>query len=100
MEWHRLEILAAGYFERLGFRSRLTRFGADGGVDIELIAEGGSEPTIIVQCKSWSKTPVGVKEARELRGVMAHRDIPEGILVTSGRFSLEAREFAKSTNSI
>src|SRR5262249_11736205 len=96
LEWQRLEILAPAYFEGIGFRARPTPFGADGGVDIELMTKTGNTPAILVQCKSWSNKPVGVKEARELRGVMAHRNIGEGILVTSGRFSLEARDFAKS----
>ena len=96
MDWHRLEILAAAYFERLGFKAKLTPFGPDGGVDIELIVQQENAPAILVQCKAWVNQPVGVKEARELLGIMAHRKVSEGILVTSGRFSVEAREFAKS----
>ena len=95
IEWHRLEILAAAYFERLGFQTKLTPFGPDGGVDIELISQRENASKILVQCKARSNHPVGVKEARELLGIMAHRKVAEGILVTSGRFSVEAREFVK-----
>jgi HJR/Mrr/RecB family endonuclease len=95
LEWHRLEILAAAYFERFGFQAKLTPFGPDGGVDIELIAQRENVPAILVQCKARRKSPVGVKEARELLGIMAHRKVVEGILITSGRFSVEAREFVK-----
>src|SRR5262249_47791005 len=96
MDWHRFEILAAAYFERLGFQAKLTRFGSDGGVDIELIPQQENAPAILVQCKRWVNQPVGVKDARELLGIMTDRKVSEGVLVTSGRFSVEAREFAKS----
>src|SRR5687767_5384783 len=79
MEWHRLEILAATYFERLGFKAKLTSFGPDGGVDIELIPQQENAPAILVQCKAWVNQPVGVKEARELLGIMAHRKVSEGV---------------------
>src|SRR4051812_46975638 len=36
LEWHRLELLCAAYFQALGFKAELTSFGADGGIDIKV----------------------------------------------------------------
>jgi restriction system protein len=98
LEWRRFEEICAAYFETLGFVAKATRFGADGGVDIELFAAGARSPSIIVQCKAWNTYTVGVKPVRELLGVMAARRISEGIFVTSGQFTKEARDFARGQN--
>ncbi len=93
LEWHRFELVCTGYFEALGFRAKLTKFGPDGGVDIHLYAEGQDRPAIAVQCKAWKSEPIGVNLVRELYGVMARNKIPEGIFVTTGTYTPEARSF-------
>jgi len=94
LEWKRFEQVCAGYFEALGFGAKVTREGADGGVDIHLYAEGSERPNIIVQCKAWKAYKVGVKPLRELFGVMAAEGVTEGAFVTTGTFTQEAKEFA------
>lgn len=51
-------------------------------------------PAFLVQCKHWKAYNVGVKEARELFGIVAAERADGGILVTCGDFTREARAFA------
>jgi restriction system protein len=94
LEWRRFEELCAAYFEALGFQTRLAYSGADGGVAISLYADGSESASVIVQCKPWNAYRVGIKPVRALRGVMASGQVGEGVLVTSGKFTQEARDFA------
>jgi restriction system protein len=98
LEWKRFELLCAGYFETLGFKSKVAREGADGGVDIHLYANGSSTPSIVVQCKAWKTYKVGIKPIRELLGVMTAAQVSEGIFVTTGSYTAEARECAAANH--
>lgn len=91
LEWRRFEELCAAYFESLGFRTGLA--GAGGG-GISLYAQGADSASIIVQCRPWSAYRVGIKPVRALRGAMTSGNVAEGVLVTSGKFTQEARDFA------
>jgi restriction system protein len=66
--------------------------GADGGVDLILKKDG---ETLLVQGKNWRTFKVGVKVVRELYGVVVARGANGGIVISSGRFSREARELAR-----
>src|SRR5262249_8172969 len=87
-------LLCAGYFETLGFKTRVAREGADGGVDIHLYAEGSDTPGIVVQCKAWKTYKIRVKEVRALLGVMTASRVAEGVFATTGHYTAEARQFA------
>src|SRR5688500_10650923 len=93
LEWRRFEELCAAYFAALGFRGDLAG-AADGGVAINLYEQGSKSASIIVQCRPWNAHRVGIKPVRELRGAMASGKFGEGVLVTSGKFTQEARDFA------
>jgi len=94
LEWRRFEELCAAYFEALGFRADLAGAGADGGVAINLYEQGSKNASIIVQCRPWTAHHIGIKPVRELRGVMASGHVSEAVLMTSGKFTKEARDFA------
>jgi predicted RNA-binding Zn-ribbon protein involved in translation (DUF1610 family) len=98
LEWKRFEHLCAGYFETLGFKSKVAREGPDGGVDIHLYAEGSSVPSILVQCKAWKTYTVGVKGIRELLGAMTAAGVSEGMFITTSGYTAEARQFAAANN--
>jgi restriction system protein len=98
LEWKRFEQVCAAYFETLGFRCKIAGEGADGGVDIRLFVDDGAAPVIIAQCKSWNVRQVGVKPIRELFGVMSADGVEEGIFVTTGTYTADAREFAQDKN--
>ncbi len=96
LEWKRFEELCASFLIEKGYQSKLTGAGADGGIDIHLFKESYSstQPLGIVQCKAWN-SKVGVKDVRELFGVMAAEGSRRGFFMTTSTFTKEAKEFAK-----
>ena len=98
LEWKRLEQLCAAYFRTLKFRVEEATHGPDGGVDLRLYEGSAKTPGVLVQCKAWNSWKVGVKEIRELFGVMAAEGVNEGILVTTSTFTDEATAFAQGKN--
>ena len=96
LEWKQFEILCAEYFKEKGYRTEVTKLGADGGIDVLLFKESYSatKPFGIVQCKAWNSYKVGVKPVRELYGVMAAEKAPLAIFMTSGSYTKEAEEFS------
>lgn len=95
LEWKRFETVCAEYLRLIGHNANETRIGADGGVDIIVHKEGQEKPVAIVQCKAWNTYKVGVKPVRELFGLMAAERITNGIFITSGEFTSEAKDFAQ-----
>jgi restriction system protein len=98
LEWRRLEELAAAYFRTLRFRVKEGPPGPDGGVDLRLYGSDSRNAGVLVQCKAWASWKVGVKEIRELYGVMAGEGVSEGIFVTTSSFTGEAAEWARGKN--
>ena len=94
MSWREFERAMAAVFERQGYHTTITADGADGGVDLILERPG---ERVLVQCKHWKAWKVGVQTIRELFGVMTVNGASGGIVATSGRFTQEAVEFARST---
>lgn len=83
----------------MGYRSRVSPPGPDGGIDI--IAhrdELGFEPPIIkVQVKSASGV-IGAPEVQALYGLVSDREF--GLLVTLGTFTSQAKAFAASKTNL
>lgn len=96
LEWKRFELLCARYYEAVGFKTQTIRCGADGGIDVKLFKTDPSHPIAIVQCKAWNTSSVGVKEVRELLGVMAHEKVNRGIFITTGAYTKDALAFGAS----
>ena len=96
IEWKRFEDVCQKFYETKGIGSETTALGADGGIDIRLYQDSSGQATSIVQCKSWGERIVGVKPVRELLGVMTHERIGKAFFMTSGQFSSDAKEVAKS----
>jgi restriction system protein len=96
MSWQQFERLVGEGFRLQGYRVVETGGGgADGGVDLVLNKDGEK---YLVQCKQWRAFRVGVEVVRELYGVMAAKGAAGGFVVTSGRFTDEARNFAEGRN--
>ena len=94
LEWRRFEELCAAYFETLGFEADLVHAGADGSGAITLYPQGSESAAILVQCRPWNAYRVGIKPVRGLHSAMTAANVAEGVLVTSGKFTQEARDFA------
>ncbi|MDM0075863.1 restriction endonuclease [Variovorax sp. J2P1-59] len=96
MTWREFERLVGEGFRRKGFQvEELGGSGPDGGVDLVLRKSGEKH---LVQCKQWRAYKVGVQVVRELYGAMAADGAAGGFVVTSGRFTEEARAFAEGRN--
>jgi restriction system protein len=100
MGWREFEMLVGEGFRLQGYQVLETGGGgADGGVDLVLTRPGkDSGEKFLVQCKQWRAFKVGVEVVRELYGVMAARGATGGFVVTSGRFTDEATQFASGRN--
>ena len=95
IEWRRFEALCEAFYAQAGLATRSQSHGVDGGVDIWLQSRHMDAPRI-VQCKHWLNRPIGVKEMREFRGVMASHQLASGTYVTSSTFTADATAFAKA----
>ena len=96
MSWREFEVLVGEAYRLQGYGVTETGGGgADGGID--LVLTKGSEK-FLVQCKQWKAYKVGVDVVRELYGVMAAKGATGGFVVTSGRFTGDAKEFAEGRN--
>ena len=93
ISWREFEEIVGEAYRRQGYMVTETGGGgADGGVD--LILKKNSEQ-LLVQCKHWKNDKVGVKVVRELYGVVAAESASGGIVISSGTFTQEAKDFAK-----
>lgn len=96
IEWRRFEALVTSLFAQAGFETRSQSHGADEGIDIWLYSRNQpGAPVSVVQCKHWRGKRVGVDKVRELRGVMAAKNVKRGQFATTSTFTREAEVFAK-----
>ena len=93
LSWLEFERFITETYRRRGYLAQhVGAPGGDGGIDIILLGNG---ERILVQCKQWKAFRVGVAPVRELLGVVTSERADRGILVTTGRFTPEARRFAE-----
>lgn len=92
LSWKQFEELVAEAYRRKGFGVlENATMGSDGGIDLRLERNG---TRLLVQCKQWRSVKVSVNIVREMYGVMMHEKADGVVIVTSGVFTQEAREFA------
>lgn len=92
LNWKEFEELVGEAFRRQGYDVyENTGAGPDGGIDLSLKKNG---ELILVQCKQWKNVKVGVDKVRELYGVQMSQNANKSILMTSGFFTQEAKNFA------
>lgn len=90
--WKDFEVLVAEAYRRQGHQVEYSLGrGADGGVDLTLRREGRVS---LVQCKQWKVFSVGAPIIREMFGLMTAERADEAIIVTSGKFTRDAQNFA------
>ena len=99
LKGHPFAHFVAHVLEAIGYRTRISAEGADGGVDI--IAhrdELGFEPPIIkVQVKS-TEGSVGDPVVSQLYGKVGHGEF--GLFVTLGTYTTQARTFARNKSNL
>lgn len=93
MEMHPsdFEIFVGELFRKSGYESTVTSYVADEGVDL-IVQKGGRRS--VVQCKRVSGA-VGQTVVRDVYGTMLHCKAREAYIVTTGRFTLPATQWAR-----
>jgi restriction system protein len=92
LSWKEFEELLAESYRRQGYTVREnSSSGPDGGIDLQIRKDGN---LYLVQCKQWRSMKVGVKVVREMFGLMTAQGANGVIIVTSGMFTQEAKNFA------
>ena len=93
LSWRDFERQLAYVYRQNGYSVEETGGGGpDGGVDLKLFKDGR---TTVVQCKHWKTWKVNVKPVRELFGVMTAEGADAAILIASGEYTADARNFAE-----
>ncbi len=100
LKGHPLSYFVANLLKTMGYRTRVSPEGPDGGIDIVAHKdELGFEPPIIkVQVKSGDKGTVGDPVVSALYGKVGHGEF--GMIVTLGTFTAQAINFAKSKSNL
>lgn len=92
LNWRDFEFMVAQAYKEQGYRViENEEVGPDGGIDI-VLTKGSHK--YLVQCKQWHTAKVGVKVVREMFGVMHSVGAQGVIIITSGMFTQEAKNFA------
>lgn len=91
LEWREFEFLVGQVFREKGYKVSEGKGTQDGGVDITLVRD---KQRLLVQCKHWKTTTIGVSVIRELAGVVLLHKADGGVVVCSGRYTKDAQEEA------
>lgn len=92
MNWPNIQLLLAEAFRLQGFLVK--EIGGDS-ADMVLLKE---ERKYLVDCRHWSAQEVGANAAGQLYGAMGRVDAKGGFVVTAGKFTPDALEFARGLN--
>lgn len=88
IEWRELEKVLRETFEGIGFDTKLTRPGKDGGFDLELSStEGGHTRVYLVEVKHWSDQKPGPTYLKKFISVTASKRAEGGLLLSTSGFS-------------
>jgi len=97
MPHYSFELFTCEVYSRLGWEASPTPASGDSGIDGILKRPGVKA---ILQCKRYSKGPVGEPALRDLLGAVAKEKANLGILVTTSTFTTQAIEWQKGTKKI
>lgn len=87
-EWRDLERILREVFERIGFDTKLTRPGKDGGFDLELsTSDAGGHKTYLVEVKHWAEKRPGAATLKKLVKISIERAVEGSLLLSSSGFS-------------
>jgi restriction system protein len=93
LSWQQFETLVAEAYRREGYAVVHGGGNGPGGVvDLVLKKHGNA---LLVQGKQWTERTVGVNVVLEVFGVMTDRQAQGAIILTLGRFTQDARTFAR-----
>lgn len=88
VEWRDLERVLREAFEEIGFDTRLTRPGKDGGFDLELVGVvKDKRQTYLIEVKHWMDTKPGVSDLKRFVSVTASMGAAGGLLLSTSGFT-------------
>ena len=95
------EFFVADIFEKLGFSVKITQATRDGGKDIIATKADPIPYTLIIECKHWGENhKVDVSVVRSVYGVQMAMQVNQSVIVTSSRFTKDARAFAEERQNL
>lgn len=93
LSWLEFEALVSDNYRQQGYKvTQKLDYSDDDTVDMELTK---GQTLILVNCKYWQSSKVGVKAVRELYDTLLDRKAGRAILLTCGTFTPEATTFAR-----
>lgn len=93
------EYLVSKLLEKMGYGvGRLTKSGADGGIDGIIDEDELGLSQIYIQAKSWQGS-VSRPEIQKFVGAISDKQTKKGVFITTSNFTKEAREYAKNVQS-
>ena len=95
LEWKRFEELVAHYYGKTGVMAARTGTGPASPVHIKISWKGEPRPFAYVQCIPHPRGLIEAQPLQELVAVLAADDIRRGYVVTTGKFSVGARDVAE-----
>lgn len=94
LNWRDFELMVGELYRKRGYDVTEGRGRApDGGIDLDTRSPDGRR--ILIQCKHWKSTKIGVKIVRETLGVVHKAKAAGGIVIGTGQFTEEAKRFAQ-----
>lgn len=101
MSHREFEFFVADIFEKLGFSVKITQATRDGGKDIIATKSDPIPYTLLVECKHWGPDhKVDVSVVRSVYGVQMATQANQSVIVTSSKFTRDARKFAEERKSL
>ena len=95
------EFFVADIFQKLGFSVKITQATRDGGQDIIVTKAEPFPYTLIVECKHWRENhKVDVSVVRSVYGVQTATQANQSVIVTSSKFTRDARKFAEERKNL
>ncbi len=95
LEWKRFEELVVAYYVKTGVVAARTKTGPTSPVHIKISWKGEPRPFACVQCIAHPQGLLDAKPLQDLFTVLAAEDIRRGYVVTSGKFNVNARDYAE-----
>lgn len=95
LEWKRFEELVASYYSKTGVVAVRTKSGPAAPVHIKISWKGESRPFAYVQCIAQPGGLIDSKPLQDLVNSLAADDIRRGYVVSTGKFSVNARDLAE-----
>jgi hypothetical protein len=91
----RFEELVAAYYAKTGVVAERTNAGPDAAVHIKIFWKGEPKPFAGVQCHANPPDLILVQPLQALFAELSAAEIRRGYVVTTGKFNVEARDFAE-----